>query len=132
MAVGQYRIRRVMAAGGVVFGLTGVFLVSVPGLFATLIGVVGVEADWAFRMMGVLLIPLSALLLMARTVLSAFAARGFAMLMIAVCLGLSGVTLLAPGPATVTRYGFIAVGLLFALAYAWALVSGGQTARRYR
>lgn len=121
-----------MAAGGAVFGLTGVFLVSVPGLFATLIGVVGVEADWAFRLIGLVLIPLSALLVMARTVLSAFAVRGFAMLMIAVCLGLSGVTLLAPGPATVTRYGFISVGLIFALAYAWALVSSQQTARRYR
>jgi len=127
---GLYRVRQVMAAGGTVFLLTGLFLISAPWLFATLVGITGPAADWAFRLMGVLLLPLAVLMLIARNALSAYAIRWFAVLMIAVSLGLSGVTLLAPGPATLTRYGLIALGLLFALAYAWALM-GSQSARRY-
>jgi ABC-type Mn2+/Zn2+ transport system permease subunit len=111
----------------VVFAVSALALLLEPSFFVRFIGVVGTEdavtpeLTWAMRMIGAVLVIVA----MMMPVVAAFASertlRQVASIMVPVCLTLSFLTVVAPGSWTLGRWGYIAVGTAFALAYIYGL-----------
>jgi hypothetical protein len=53
-------IRKVLAAGSLVFGLSAIVLIAVPGIFNQLLGLQTTpDLEWAMRMIGITLVALA-------------------------------------------------------------------------
>jgi len=122
--LGQYRIRQVMLAGGTIFILSAIALISKPDLFGEFIGITGENAYWSLRMTGIVLIPLGYLMIVVRNNSSNYVVRTFAILMSLVSLSLGIVTLLAPGEANIGRIIYAIIGFVFSTLYVVALALG--------
>ncbi len=122
--LGQYRIRQVMLAGGTIFILSAIALISRPDLFGEFIGITGENAYWSLRMTGIVLIPLGYLMIVVRNNSSNYVVRTFAILMSLVSLSLGIVTLLAPGEANIGRIIYAIIGFVFSTLYVVALALG--------
>ncbi|MGA1391354.1 MAG: hypothetical protein ACO316_05760 [Candidatus Nanopelagicales bacterium] len=122
--LGQFRIRQVMLAGGTIFILSAVALISRPDLFGQFIGISGEDAFWSVRMTGIVLLPLGYLMIVVRNNSSNYVVRTFAILMSLVSLALGIVTLLAPGEANVGRIIYAVIGFVFSTLYVVALALG--------
>ncbi|MFZ9790312.1 MAG: hypothetical protein ACO3C2_04375 [Candidatus Nanopelagicales bacterium] len=122
--LGQFRIRQVMLAGGTIFILSAVALISRPDLFGQFIGISGEDAFWSLRMTGIVLLPLGYLMIVVRNNSSNYVVRTFAILMSLVSLALGIVTLLAPGEANVGRIIYAVIGFVFSTLYVVALALG--------
>ena len=121
---GQAKIRQVMLAGGSVFIASAIALIARPDLFGEFIGIVGEDAFWSLRMTGIVLIPLSYLMIVVRSVASESVVKSFAILMSLISLGLGIVTLLAPGEPNIGRIIYAIVGFLFSTLYVVAIALG--------
>ena len=121
---GQAKIRQVMLAGGSVFIASAIALIARPDLFGEFIGIVGEDAFWSLRMTGIVLIPLSYLMIVVRSVASDSVVKSFAILMSLISLGLGIVTLLAPGEPNIGRTIYAIVGFLFSTLYVVAIALG--------
>jgi len=122
--LGQYRIRQVMLAGGTIFILSAIALISRPDLFGEFIGITGENAYWSLRMTGIVLIPLGYLMIVVRNNSSNYVVRTFAILMSLVSLALGIVTLLAPGEPNLGRIIYAVIGFVFSTLYVVALALG--------
>lgn len=122
--LGQFRVRQVMLAGGTIFILSAVALISRPDLFGEFIGISGEDAFWSLRMTGIVLLPLGYLMIVVRNNSSNYVVRTFAILMSLVSLALGIVTLLAPGEANVGRIIYAVIGFVFSTLYVVALALG--------
>ncbi|MFZ9701747.1 MAG: hypothetical protein ACO3BG_01705 [Candidatus Nanopelagicales bacterium] len=122
--LGQFRVRQVMLAGGTIFILSAVALISRPDLFGQFIGISGEDAFWSLRMTGIVLLPLGYLMIVVRNNSSNYVVRTFAILMSLVSLALGIVTLLAPGEANVGRIIYAVIGFVFSTLYVVALALG--------
>lgn len=122
--LGQYRIRQVMLAGGTIFVLSAVALISRPDLFGQFIGISGEDAFWSLRMTGIVLLPLGYLMIVVRNNSSNYIVKTFAILMSLVSLALGIVTLLAPGEPNVGRIIYAIIGFAFSTLYVVALALG--------
>ena len=122
--LGQYRIRQVMLAGGTIFILSAIALISRPDLFGEFIGITGENAYWSLRMTGIVLIPLGYLMIVVRNNSSNYIVRTFAILMSLVSLALGIVTLLAPGEANIGRIIYAVIGFVFSTLYVVAIALG--------
>lgn len=122
--LGQYRIRQVMLAGGTIFILSAIALISRPDLFGEFIGITGENTYWSLRMTGIVLIPLGYLMIVVRNNSSNYVVRTFAILMSLVSLSLGIVTLLAPGEANIGRIIYAIIGFVFSTLYVVALALG--------
>jgi hypothetical protein len=122
--LGQYRIRQVMLAGGTIFVLSAIALISRPDLFGQFIGISGEDAFWSLRMTGIVLLPLGYLMIVVRNNSSNYVVRTFAILMSLVCLSLGIVTLLAPGEPNLGRIIYAVIGFVFSTLYVVALALG--------
>ncbi|MFM1825969.1 MAG: hypothetical protein RLZZ37_604 [Actinomycetota bacterium] len=122
--LGQFRVRQVMLAGGTIFILSAVALISRPDLFGQFIGISGEDAFWSLRMTGIVLLPLGYLMIVVRNNSSNYVVRTFAILMSLVSLSLGIVTLLAPGEANVGRIIYAVIGFVFSTLYVVALALG--------
>lgn len=125
---GQAKIRQVMLAGGSVFIASAIALIARPDLFGEFIGIVGEDAFWSLRMTGIVLIPLSYLMIVVRSVASDSVVKSFAILMSLISLGLGIVTLLAPGEPNIGRIIYAIVGFLFSTLYVVAIALGRNKA----
>ena len=121
---GQAKIRQVMLAGGSVFIASAIALIARPDLFGEFIGIVGEDAFWSLRMIGIVLIPLGYLMIVVRSVASDSVVKSFAILMSLISLGLGIVTLLAPGEPNIGRIIYAIVGFLFSTLYVVAIALG--------
>jgi len=121
---GQFRVRQVMLAGGTIFILSAVALISRPDLFGQFIGISGEDAFWSLRMTGIVLLPLGYLMIVVRNNSSNYVVRTFAILMSLVSLALGIVTLLAPGEPNVGRIIYAVIGFVFSTLYVVALALG--------
>lgn len=121
---GQSKIRQVMLAGGSVFIASAIALIARPDLFGEFIGIVGEDAFWSLRMIGIVLIPLGYLMIVVRSVASDSVVKSFAILMSLISLGLGIVTLLAPGEPNIGRIIYAIVGFLFSTLYVVAIALG--------
>ncbi|MEY2827381.1 MAG: hypothetical protein RLZZ183_500 [Actinomycetota bacterium] len=122
--LGQFRVRQVMLAGGTIFILSAVALISRPDLFSQFIGISGEDAFWSLRMTGIILLPLGYLMIVVRNNSSNYVVRTFAILMSLVSLALGIVTLLAPGEPNVGRIIYAVIGFVFSTLYVVALALG--------
>jgi O-antigen/teichoic acid export membrane protein len=113
------RIRIVLRAGSIVFGLSAALLLVAPGLFNSLLGLTTTaELEWAMRMIGITLVALTGNMFSVASRGSdgsvLFSAR--VMLVSAFALGL--LTLLIPVPLTWFSVVYAIVGFGFSAAYA--------------
>jgi len=98
-----------------------------PSFFVRFIGVVGTEdavtpeLTWAMRMIGAVLVIVATMMPVVAAFASERTLRQVASIMVPVCLTLSFLTVVAPGSWTLGRWGYIAVGTTFALAYLYGL-----------
>ena len=125
---GQAKIRQVMLAGGSVFIVSAIALITRPDLFGEFIGIVGEEAFWSLRMTGIVLIPLGYLMIVVRSVASDSVVKSYAILMSLISLSLGIVTLLAPGEPNIGRIIYAIVGFLFSTLYVVAIALGRNKA----
>ena len=116
------RIRMVLRAGSIVFGLSALALLFAPALFNSLLGLTSKpELEWAMRMIGITLVALAGNMFSVSTrgTVDSVMLSGRAMLFSAFALGV--LTLLLPVALTWFASLYAVVGFGFSVAYAVAL-----------
>ena len=115
-------IRKVLAAGSVVFGLSAIALIAVPALFSDLLWLPNnPELDWAMRMMGIILVALSGNMYSVSKHGTDKAVLFSGRLMLFSAAGLGVMTLTIPTNGSWFAQAYALVGFGFSAAYAWAL-----------
>lgn len=115
-------IRRVIAAGSVVFGLSAIALIAVPEIFSDLLWLPNnPELDWAMRMMGIILVALSGNMYLVAKHGTDKAVLFSGRLMLFSAAGLGVITLTIPTNGSWFAQAYALVGFGFSAAYAWAL-----------
>lgn len=112
-------LRRVLATGSTVFGLSALLLLVSPSLFNELLGITATpELDWAMRMIGLTLVALAGNMLSVSIRGKDSAVLFSARVMVLSAAGLGVLTLLIPVQRlTWFDYAYAAVGFGFSLAY---------------
>jgi O-antigen/teichoic acid export membrane protein len=117
----ESRIRLVLRAGSLVFGLSAVILIVLPGLFNELLGFASnAPLEWSMRMIGITLVALSGNMYSVSTRGSAKSVVFSGRVMIFSAAALGVLTLLIPASLTWFTIAYAAVGFGFSLAYLWA------------
>ncbi len=119
----RYRYSRlVMVIGAITFGINALWLLISPEGFAQYIGLEsGPTNEWAFRMLGVILVGLAVHQSATSRQVPDKVFKRAAIVMIFVSLSLSYLTYIAPGEIDTGRWVFITIGALFGLLYAITL-----------
>ena len=112
-------LRRVLATGATVFGLSALLLLVSPSLFNELLGITATpDLDWAMRMIGLTLVALAGNMLSVSLKGTDSSVMFSARVMALSAAGLGVLTLLIPVEAlTWFDYAYAAVGFGFSLAY---------------
>jgi hypothetical protein len=112
-------LRRVLATGATVFGLSALLLLVSPSLFNELLGISATpDLDWAMRMIGLTLVALAGNMLSVSLKGADSSVMFSARVMAISAAGLGVLTLLIPVEAlTWFDYAYAAVGFGFSLAY---------------
>jgi hypothetical protein len=116
------RIRTVLRAGSITFGLSAVVLTIAPAFFNSLLGLSNNSAlEWAMRMIGITLIALAGNMfsVASRGTDASVWFSGWVMCLSA--FGLGVLTLLIPVELNWFTIAYSAVGFGFSGAYVWAL-----------
>lgn len=124
------RLRIVLRTGSIVFGLSALALILVPGVFNSLLGLATtVELEWAMRMIGITLVALAGNMfsVASRGSEASVHFSGRVMLASAFTLGVS--TLMLPVELGWFAIAYSGVGFGFSAAYAWALLKHGSAAK---
>jgi len=115
-------IRKVLAAGSLVFGLSAIALIAVPGIFNQLLGLqTSADLEWAMRMIGVTLVALSGNMYSVSKHGTDKAVLFSGRLMLVSAAGLGFITLTIPTNGSWFAQAYAMVGFGFSAAYAWAL-----------
>lgn len=119
----RYRYSRlVMIIGAITFGINAIWLLISPDGFAQYIGLEsGPTNEWAFRMLGVILVALTVHQAATSRQVPDKVFKRAALVMIGVSLALAYLTYAAPGDPDTGRWIFVGIGSLFALLYAITL-----------
>lgn len=119
----ERRIRLVLRAGSIVFGLSAITLIGFPSFFNNLLGFETNEPlEWAMRMIGITLVALTGNMysVSTRGSLASLLLSGRVM---AICAaGLGFMTLLIPTPLGWFTIAYAVVGFGFSSAYIWAFL----------
>ena len=116
------RLRSVLLAGSIVFGLSALALIATPALFNQLLGLTTDAAlEWAMRMIGITLVALAGNMFSVSTRGSEASVIFSGRVMLVSAFGLGVLTLLLPEVLTWFAIAYAAVGFGFSGAYAWAL-----------
>lgn len=112
-------LRRVLATGATVFGLSALLLLVSPSLFNELLGITATpDLDWAMRMIGLTLVALAGNMLSVSLKGTDSSVMFSARVMALSAAGLGVLTLLIPVEVlTWFDYAYAAVGFGFSLAY---------------
>ncbi len=115
-------ISKVLAAGSLVFGLSSIALIAVPGIFNQLLWLPNnPELDWAMRMIGITLVALSGNMYSVSKHGTDKAVFFSGRLMLVCAAGLGVITLTIPTNGSWFAQAYALVGFGFSAAYAWAL-----------
>jgi hypothetical protein len=115
-------IRKVLAAGSLVFGLSAIALIAVPGIFNQLLGLqTSADLEWAMRMIGITLVALSGNMYSVSRHGTDKAVLFSGRLMLFSAAGLGVITLTIPTNGSWFAQAYAMVGFGFSAAYAWAL-----------
>ena len=113
------RIRKTLRAGSIVFGLSSIFLIALPGLFLQLLGLEKSSAlEWSMRMIGITVFALAGNMWSNAGQSSDARAEYVAKIMCVSATALGIVTLMIPVKLTWFSYLYAAIGFGFALTYA--------------
>ena len=116
------RIRKVLRAGSIIFGLSALTLIVVPGFFNQLLGFTTTQAlEWAMRMIGITLLALAGNMYSVSSRGSKESVYFSARVMLVSAGALGVLTLLIPATLGWFTYAYAAVGFGFSAAYIWAL-----------
>lgn len=119
----ESRIRLVLRAGSIVFGLSALTLIAVPGFFNELLGLEATPAlDWAMRMIGVTLVALAGNMFSVSTRGSEKSLLFSGKVMIISAFGLGVLTLLIPTTLGWFTILYACVGFGFSIAYTIAFL----------
>ena len=112
-------IRKTLRAGSIVFGLSSIFLIALPGLFLQLLGLEKSSAlEWSMRMIGITVFALAGNMWNNAGQSSDARAEYVAKIMCVSATALGIVTLMIPVKLTWFSYLYAAIGFGFALTYA--------------
>ena len=115
-------IRKVLAAGSLIFGLSAIALIAVPGIFNQLLGLqTSADLEWAMRMIGITLVALSGNMYSVSRHGTDKAVLFSGRLMLFSAAGLGVITLTIPTNGSWFAQAYAMVGFGFSAAYAWAL-----------
>jgi hypothetical protein len=115
-------IRKVLAAGSLVFGLSAIALIAVPQIFNDLLWLPSTqELEWAMRMIGITLVALSGNMYSVSKHGTDKAVLFSGRLMLFSAAGLGVITLTIPTSGSWFAQTYALVGFGFSAAYAWAL-----------
>jgi O-antigen/teichoic acid export membrane protein len=115
------KIRVVLRAGSLVFGLSALLLIVAPAFFNTLLGLTtSADLEWSMRMIGITLVALAGNMFSVSTRGSdqSVVFSGRVMVVCAAALGV--LTVLIPVPLTWFAIAYAVVGFGFSAAYLWA------------
>lgn len=116
------RVKLVLLAGAMVFGLSAVTLILFPGLFNQLLGLSdSLELVWTMRMIGITLVALAGNMYSAVRRGSDASVLFSGKVMMVAAAGLGVITLMIPAPLGWFTFLYAAIGFGFSGAYAWAL-----------
>lgn len=120
----EIRIRKVLRAGSMVFGLSALVLIAVPAFFNQLLGLSSTPGlEWAMRMIGITLVALAGNMYSVSIKGSAASVLFSAKVMMFSAAGLGILTLLIPTPLGWFTILYAAIGFGFSAAYIWALAN---------
>ncbi len=115
-------IRRILTAGSLVFAVSAIVLLIVPGAFAELLGLnANAGTDWALRMVGAVLVALAGLMLLVRRAPERTVRQAAVVMIIGGGL-MTLVTLVVPAEWTPLRWAYLLFGISFCIAYVIALI----------
>lgn len=115
-------IRKVLKTGAIVFGLSALALIAVPGIFNQLLNLDSTPAlEWAMRMIGITLVALSGNMYSVASLGNEKAVAFSGRLMLVSAAGLGLITLLIPTSHNWFTISYALVGFGFSAAYAVAL-----------
>ena len=115
-------IRKVLKTGAIVFGLSALALIAVPGIFNQLLNLDSTPAlEWAMRMIGITLVALSGNMYSVARFGTEKAVAFSGRLMLVCAAGLGFITLLIPTNHNWFTIAYALVGFGFSAAYAVAL-----------
>ena len=115
-------IRKVLKTGAIVFGLSAIALIAVPGIFNQLLNLDSTPAlEWAMRMIGITLVALSGNMYSVARFGTEKAVAFSGRLMLVSAAGLGFITLLIPTSHNWFTIAYALVGFGFSAAYAVAL-----------
>jgi O-antigen/teichoic acid export membrane protein len=116
------RVRLVLRAGSIVFGLSAIALIAAPGSFNALLGLTTtLDLEWAMRMIGITLVALAGNMFSVSSRGSDEAVRFSGRVMLVSAFALGVVTLIVPVPLTWLAIAYAVVGFAFSAAYTAAL-----------
>lgn len=118
----EKRIRKVLRAGSIVFGLSAATLIVAPGFFNQLLGfATSPSLEWAMRMIGITLLALAGNMYSVSSRGSKESVYFSARVMLVSAGALGVLTLVIPATLGWFTYAYAAVGFGFSAAYIWAL-----------
>ena len=114
----QHGVKRTLKAGSIVFGLSALLLLIVPGVFLDLLGVTNnSEMIWSMRMIGITLVALAGNMWQ-NSKLNNAAALGFVgRVMFVAAAGLGFLTIFIPASLTPVAIGYAVIGFAFSISY---------------
>ena len=116
------RLRSVLKAGSIVFGLSALALLATPALFNWLLGLeTNAPLEWSMRMIGVTLVALAGNMFSVSTRGSAKSVIFSGRVMLVSAFGLGVLTLIIPTALAWFTISYACVGFGFSAAYALAL-----------
>ena len=120
----ESRIRLVLRAGSLVFGVSALILIAVPAFFNQLLGFETNSAlEWAMRMIGITLVALAGNMFSVSTRGSNESVLLSGRVMLVSAAGLGVLTLAIPAELNWFSIAYAAVGFGFSAAYLWAMTS---------
>lgn len=121
-------VRRILAAGALVFAISALFLLAAPGVFAQWLGLADVPGTaWSLRMVGAVLIALAGQMVLVRRGTDT-TVRLAAIVMIIGGGSMTIVTLVVPAEWTLLRWAYLIFGVGFCCAYVVALIAARRQA----
>jgi Ca2+/H+ antiporter len=125
--VSSIPIRKTLRTGSIVFGLSSIFLIALPGLFLQLLGLEKSSAlEWSMRMIGITVFALAGNMWNNAGQSSDARAENVAKIMCVSATALGIVTLMIPVKLTWFSYLYAAIGFGFALTYAINLLKSSR------
>ncbi len=117
------RLRIILKAGSVVFGLSAIVLLVLPGFFNKLLGFAStVELEWAMRMIAITLVALAGNMFSVSTRGSDQSVNFSGRVMMISAFGLGLLTLLIPVELNWFTIGYSLIGFGFSAAYAISIL----------